>query len=58
MDVIADGQTLPLVKWETVGIVIREVLYPAISGRKSPKEALDVLAIKIDQRVVKQRAAG
>ncbi len=48
IDVIPHGHTIPLIEWEPIGIAIREAMYQALSGRKSPKEALDDVAREID----------
>ncbi|MCP4645918.1 MAG: sugar ABC transporter substrate-binding protein [bacterium] len=48
VDVIPCGRTIPLIKWEPIGIAIRETMYQALSGRKTPREALDDLAVEID----------
>jgi len=48
VDVIPYGRPIPLIEWEPVGIAIREAMYQALSGRKTPQEALDALAAEID----------
>jgi len=51
VDVIPYGLTIPLIEWEDVGIAIREAMYQALSGRQTPREALDALAKTIDATV-------
>ncbi len=51
VDVIPSGQTIPLMKWEPIGIAIREAMYQALTGRMTPKESLDEVAEKIDALV-------
>jgi len=57
VDVIPHGHTIPLIEWEPIGIAIREAMYQALSGRKTPQEALDALARTIDG-LVSGQAAG
>jgi len=51
VDVIPTGHTIPLIRWEEIGIAIREAMYQALTGRKTPEEALDALADEIDALV-------
>jgi len=51
VDVIPHGHTIPLIEWEKIGSAIREAMYQALSGRQTPREALDALAKKIDASV-------
>lgn len=55
VDVIPHGKTIPLIKWEEIGIAVREALYQALSARQTPREALDALAAQIDQIRGKQK---
>ncbi len=48
VDVIPYGHSAPLIPWENIGTAIREAMYQALTGRMTPKEALDDAAIKID----------
>jgi len=48
IDVIPTGRTIPLITWEEIGIAIREAMYQALSGRKTPEQALDDLAKQVD----------
>lgn len=48
IDVIPHGHTIPLIEWEPIGDAIREAMHQALSGRKTPKAALDDLAAEID----------
>jgi multiple sugar transport system substrate-binding protein len=54
IDVIPHGRTIPLIRWEKIGTAIREALYQALSGRKTPEDALDDLAQEIDRRVARE----
>jgi multiple sugar transport system substrate-binding protein len=58
IDVIPGGRTIPLIEWENVGITIREAMYQALSGRKTPQQALDDAAREINALVAKQGASG
>lgn len=49
VDVIPYGQTIPLIEWEEIGKTIREAMYQALSGRQTPRDALDAAAGHIDQ---------
>ena len=55
VDVIPHGHSAPLMQWEEVGIAIREAMYQALSGRKTPKEALDELVEVVDKHVAAQK---
>lgn len=55
VDVIPHGHSAPLMQWEEVGIAIREAMYQALSGRQTPKEALDELAKVVDEHVAAQK---
>ncbi|MCL4694620.1 MAG: sugar ABC transporter substrate-binding protein [Candidatus Hydrogenedentes bacterium] len=55
VDVIPTGHTIPLMQWEEVGIAIREAMYQALSGRKTPQEALDELVEVVDKHVAAQK---
>lgn len=54
VDVIPHGRTIPLIEWEPVGTAIREAMYQALSGRRTPKEALDALAREVDAALAAQ----
>lgn len=54
VDVIPTGHTIPLMRWEEVGTAIREAMYQALSGRKTPKEALDELVKVVDAHTASQ----
>ncbi len=54
VDVIPYGRTIPLMDWEEIGIAIREAMYQALSGRQTPREALDDLAKAVDGLVAAQ----
>ena len=58
IDVIPNGRTIPLIEWEEVGTTIREAMYQALSGRKTPQQALDDAAKEIDGLVAAQETAG
>lgn len=49
VDVIPYGHSAPLIPWENIGIAIREGMYQALSGRQTPREALDEVAAEIDR---------
>ena len=51
VDVIPYGHGAPLIPWENIGIAIREAMYQALTGRMTPKEALDAAATKVDALV-------
>ena len=55
VDIIPSGQTIPLMQWEEVGIATREAMYQALTGRQTPKEALDTLAELVDKHVASQK---
>jgi len=57
VDVIPYGHTIPLIEWEQIGTAIREAMYQALSGRKTPKAALGDLAKQIDSIVAAQSPA-
>jgi multiple sugar transport system substrate-binding protein len=57
VDVIPYGRTIPLIKWEPVGIAIREAMHQALTGRMTPKTALDGLAAQIDEILSQQAQA-
>ncbi len=55
VDVIPYGHTIPLMHWEEIGTAIREAMYQALTGRKTPKEALDNLATEVNKLVAAQK---
>ena len=55
VDIIPYGRTIPLISWEEIGIVTREAMYQAITGRQTPKQALDQLAQTIDKLVAQNK---
>ncbi|MBN2310255.1 MAG: sugar ABC transporter substrate-binding protein [Candidatus Hydrogenedentes bacterium] len=55
VDVIPYGHSAPLIRWEKIGIAIREAMYQALSGRKTPEQALNDVAAEIDGLVAEGR---
>jgi len=55
IDVIPHGRSVPLIRWEKIGIATREAMYQAITGRKTPKQALDELAETINEITAEQK---
>ena len=56
VDVIPYGKSIPLMDWADIGAAIRQAMYDSLTGRKSPKEALDDEAAAIDKIVEKRRS--
>jgi multiple sugar transport system substrate-binding protein len=53
VDVIPYGKMVPLIHWEEIAGVIREMMVEALSGRKDVRAALDDAARQIDTIVEK-----
>lgn len=51
VDIIPDGQFIPLMDWEPVELAAQQMLHKVFSGRQEPQEALDELAQVMDAQM-------
>ncbi|MEK6646514.1 MAG: sugar ABC transporter substrate-binding protein [Candidatus Firestonebacteria bacterium] len=53
VDMISSARSTPLMQWDKIESAISNAIYDALTGRKTPKQALDDVANEIDKIVAK-----